>query len=354
MYQTRNLVNIPIGLPAKTYPTSGQNMDFFEQFRDRVAEIPGVDSAALVYGLPLGFESSDLSAEVVGEPQPRPGEPVTAGYSQISPGYFQTLGIPILQGRDFTSQDRTNTAPVLIVDQTFARNFKLGTNPVGRLVNVGDGTQKAEIVGLVKDVKRGEDLAAAPRGEMYLPYLQRCWGYMNLTLRTRRAPEEISHAIRAELDQLNKDLPMETVSTLTQLVDSVVAQRRLSVQLLGGFAGMALLLTAIGLYGVLAFSVARRRREIGIRMALGAQPRNVLSLILGQGMKLALIGIAIGSVAALALSRVLRNLLYQVEPTDPMTFFAVSILLMGVAFLACWLPARRAAKVDPMVALRHE
>jgi predicted permease len=353
-YQTRDLVNIPFGLPGKTYPSAAVKMGFFEQFRDRVAAIPGVDSAALIYGLPLGFESSDLAVEIVGAPQPRPGESASAGYSQISPGYFQTLGIPILQGRDFTSLDRTNTAPVLIVDQTFARNFKLGANPVGRLVNVGDGTQKAQIVGLVKDVKRREDLAAAPRGEMYLPYLQKCWGYMNLTIRTRRTPAEISHAIRAELDQLDKDLPIEKVSSLTQLVDSVVAQRRLSVQLLGGFAGMALLLTAIGLYGVLAFSVAQRRREIGIRMALGAQPRDVLSLILGQGMKLALIGIAIGTVAALALSHVLRNLLYQVEPTDPMTFFAVSILLMGVAFLACWLPARRAAKVDPMVALRHE
>jgi putative ABC transport system permease protein len=352
-YQTGNLVNIPFDLPGKTYPSSGAKMALFEQLRERVATIPGVSSAALVYGLPLGFEDSQISAEVVGAPPSRPGESVSAGYSQISPGYFQTLGIPRLQGRDFTSQDRTNTSPVLIVDQTFARNFKLGANPIGQFINVGDGTQKAEIVGLVKDVKR-RDLANAPRGEMYRPYLQNCWGYMNLTIRTWRSPEDITRAVRSELDQLDKDLPLENVRTLTYLADSALQQRRLSVELVGGFAGIALLLTAIGLYGVLAYNVGQRSREIGIRMALGARPRDVLSLVLGQAMAFMGIGVLAGLAGAFALTRLLRGLLFGVTATDPLTYILVPILLVAVALVACLIPARRAARVDPVIALRTE
>jgi putative ABC transport system permease protein len=353
-YQTQNLVNIPFNLPDKSYPSLGAKMAFFERLREQAAGVPGVDSAAVIYGLPLGFDVSDISVEIVGAPKPLPGEAASAGYSQISPGYFKTMGIPLLQGRDFTNLDRTNTTPVLIVDQTFARNFKLGANPVGTLVKIGDGTQKAEIVGLVKDVKRAEDLTDSPRGEMYRPFLQNCWGYMNLTIRTRRAPEEISRAIRVELDQLDKDMPIEKVSALSQLMDSAVAQRRLSVQLLGGFAGMALLLTAIGLYGVMAYNVSQRSREIGIRMALGAQPGDVLKLVMGEGMILMGIGVIAGLGGALALTRLLRSLLFGVTATDPLTYLLVPLVLVGVALVACFIPARRAAKVDPMVALRHE
>ena len=352
-YQTENIINMPLDLPFKTYPGLGARMAFFEQLRERVASIPGVTSAAVAYGLPLGFEDSQLTVEIVGAPPPRPGESVTAGYAQISPGYFNTLGIPLLQGRDFTSLDRTNTSPVLIVDQTFARNFKLGANPVGRFVNVGEGTQKAEIVGLVKDVKR-RDLASAPRGEMYRPYLQNCWGYMNVIVRTRRHSADITRAVRSELDHLDKDLPLENVRTLTYLVDSALQQRRLSVELVGGFAGMALLLTAIGLYGVLAYNVSQRSREIGIRMALGAQRSQVLSLVIGHGIRLTLVGVGLGVVAALALTRVMASLLFEVKPTDPMTYLAVSVLLLADGFLACWLPARRATRVDPIQSLRYE
>ena len=352
-YQTENLVNMPLDLPGKTYPGLGAKTAFFEQLRERVATIPGVTSAALAYGLPLGFEDSQLSVEIVGAPPSWPGESVSAGYAQISPGYFNTLGIPLLQGRDFTSLDGTNTSPVLIVDQTFARNFKLGANPVGRFVNIGDGAQKAEIVGLVKDVKR-RDLASAPRGEMYRPYFQNCWGYMNLIVRTRRSPEDITRAVRSELDHLDKDLPLENVRTMTYLVDSALQQRRLSVELIGGFAGMALLLTAIGLYGVLAYNVGQRSREIGIRMALGAQKSDVLSLVIGHGIRLTLVGVGLGLLAALALTRVMGSLLYEVKPSDPITYIAVSGLLLAVGFLACWLPARRATKVDPIESLRYE
>jgi predicted permease len=352
-YRTENLINMPFDLPSKAYPSLAAKMAFFGQLRERVATIPGVSAAALVYGLPLGSETSQLTVDVVGTPPPRPGEAVSAGYAQISPGYFSTLGIPLLQGRDFTTQDRTNSSPVVIVDQTFARNFKLGANPVGRLVNIGDGTQKAEIVGLVKDVKR-QDLAGTPRGEMYRPFLQNCWGYMNLVVRTRRSPEDLTRAVRSELDHLDKDLPLEKVRTLTFLVDSALQQRRLSTELVSAFAGTALLLTGIGLYGVLAYNVSQRSREMGIRMALGARKGDVLSLVIGYGIRLTLAGVGLGLVAALALTRVMGSLLYDVKPSDPVTYVGVSALLLVVAFLACWLPARRATKVDPIVSLRYE
>jgi putative ABC transport system permease protein len=352
-YQTENLINLPIDLPRKAYPGLGPKMAFFEQLRERVTSIPGVTSAALAYGLPLGLEDSSLTVEIVGAPPSRPGESVAAGYAQISPGYFNTLGIPLLQGRDFASLDRTNTSPVLIVDQTFSRNFKLGANPVGWFVNVGDGTQKAEIVGLVKDVKR-RDLASAARGEMYRPYLQNCWGYMNLIVRTRRSTGDSTRAVRSELDQMDKDLPLENVRTLTYLVDSALQQRRLSMELVSGLAGMALLLTTIGLYGVLACNVGQRSREIGIRMALGAQKSDVLSLVIGHGIRLTLVGVGLGLAAARALTRVMDSLLYEIKPSDPITYVVVSGLLLGVGFLACWLPARRATKVDPIQSLRYE
>jgi len=352
-YQTENLVNMPIDLPGKNYPALSVKMAFFEQLRERVASLPGVTAVALAYGLPLGVEDSQLSVEVVGAPPSRPGESVSAGYAQISPGYFNTLGIPLLQGRDFTSLDRTNTSPVLIVDQTFARNFRLGAHPVGRFLNVGDGSQKAEIVGLVKDVKR-RDLAGAPRGEIYRPFLQNCWGYMNLVIRTRRSQVDITRAVRSELDQLDKDLPLGNVRTLTYLVNSALQQHRLSVELVSGFAGLALVLTAIGIYGVLAYNVGQRSREIGIRMALGAQRSQVLARVIGEGVRLTVIGVGLGVAAALALTRVMGSLLFDVKPADPITYLAVSSLLLAVGFLACWLPARRATRVDPVQSLRHE
>ncbi|MCI0536701.1 MAG: ABC transporter permease [Verrucomicrobiales bacterium] len=354
-FNPEQVVTMNFNLPRRKYSGPGQSQQFFDRWLASVRALPGVQAAGGALGLPLGGWGSNQILEVVGAPTPAPGEPVSAGYSQVSPGYFAAMNIPLLQGRDFDERDTTNTTPVLIVDETFVRKFKLGTNVLGRRIKNSDTDrdQVSEIIGVVQDVKR-DNLAKPPTGEMYRSYKQVCWGQMTLAIRTPRETAELTRAVRAALDQLDKDLPIENVRTLTELVASSVAQRKLSAQLLSGFAVAALLLAGIGLYGVLAYTVTQRTREIGIRAALGAQRRDVLRLVVGQGMRLALAGLVLGLAGAFVLTRSLQHLLFETEPTDPLTFVTVPLLLVIVAVLACVLPARRAAGVNPMEALRCE
>jgi putative ABC transport system permease protein len=352
-FAPEHVLTMSFDLPEKSYPGRDQKVLFFDQLLSRTRTLPGVDSAAVIYGLPLSGQQSGLTVKIPEAPPPAPSETVSAGYSQISPGYFHAMNIPLLQGRDFTDSDRSGSPPDVIVDETFVKHFKLGRDVVGRHIGISDGTPSAEIIGVVKDVKRG-DLAQAPQGEMYRPYRQNCWGSMSLVVRSRRDPAELTRSIRAEVDGLDKDLPIDRPRTMTQLVASSVAERRLSVQLLAGFAGVALVLAAVGLYGVLAFNVSQRRREIGIRMALGAQRADVLRLVLRQGMVLTLAGMVIGLFGALALARLLGSLLFEIKPGDPLTFAVVPCALAIAALLGAWIPASRASRVEPMEALRHE
>jgi len=352
-FNPEQVVTMNINLPNKKYPDQSDSQRLFDQLLAKVRALPGVLASGGVFGLPLSGSIEGQDIELVGAPPLKPGELLTADYAQVSPGYFTAMNIPLLRGRDFTERDTTNAPMVLVVNESFIRQFNLGTNVLGRRLKVTDSSRESEIIGVVKDSK-GNDVATAPRGAMYRSYKQVCRGRMSLVLRTQRDLADVTRAVRAELDHLDKDLPLENAGTMTQLVESSVAQRKLPVRLLSGFAGVALLLAAIGLYGVLANTVTQRTREIGIRAALGAQRADVIGLVLRQGMKLAAVGVLIGLAGAFALTHLIRGLLFGVAPTDPLTFVGVSLVLLLVALLACWLPGRRAARVDPMEALRYE
>jgi len=351
-FRPEQVVSMKITLPDKTYPEQDDRVRFFDRVLSQVRSLPGVQEAALVLGLPLSGDTTGMAVWIPEAPPRQPGEAVAAGYAQVSPGYFRTLNIPLLQGRDFTEQDGPGSTPALIVDETFVRNFHLGTDVLGRRIRIGDRLDQGEIIGVVKDIKR-TGMADTFRGEVYRASRQICWGNMTLVVRSQRESGELTRAIRGELDRIDRDVPIQGLTTLTQLVETSVAPRRLSTELLGGFAGVALLLAALGLYGVLAYTVTQRRQEIGIRMALGAQRRDVFQLVLGQGLRLMLLGIALGVAGAIALTRVLGQMLFQTSPQDPLTFALVTATLCVATVVACWLPAQRAARVDPMVALRE-
>ena len=293
------------------------------------------------------------------------GKRPTAEHGAITPGYIRTLGMRLLRGRDFTEADLLGAPGVALVNESFVRRFFPNEEPLGQHVTLEGAPGPlgatdvyglpvwSEIVGVVSDVK---SLSAQPEAapEIFRSYWQ--WPMQSpiLFVRTRGNPTALIAAIRRETKSVIPSLPSPKIRLMTERVGESMAQPRFQAGLLNLFGGVALLLATCGIYGVLAYSVTQRQREIGVRMALGAQKRNVLSLVIGQGMRLALTGVAIGIVAALALTRVIRSLLYGITPTDPVTFALVSLLLVSVALLACWLPARRAAKVDPMEALRYE
>jgi putative ABC transport system permease protein len=344
-------LDIPLG--RQRYDTPAKQADFFHRLVDRVKTVPGVQSAGVVNLLPLGNTDYVLSFNIAGQPPFPPGSEAAANYTVVSPGYFEALKIPLRQGRLIGSEDKDKAPPVVLISEEFVQSYFPGQNPLGQRLIVDEGVER-EIVGIVGDVRR-ESLEVAAAPEFYLPYEQAPERRMNLVVRTDSSePGSATATVRNALKELDRDQMVWQTRTLDQLVASSTAGRRFNLLLLGLFAGVALVLAALGIYGVMAYSVTRRTHEIGVRMALGAQMSDVLKLVLKKGMALAVVGVAIGVAIALALTRLMTSLLFGVAPTDSTTFIGLSLCLLAVALVACYIPARRATKVDPLVALRYE
>ena len=290
-----------------------------------------------------------------GVPEPAPGDENDGRYRVCTPDYFRTMGIPLLKGRGFTDQDKAGATPVVIINETLARKHWSGQDPIGKRIRFygpPESTQWMEIVGVVEDVKHELNLPVTP--EYYLPHAQDPWNAMVLVARTTVEPGSLSSALRQQVGAIDKDQPVFDIRTMQEVRSMSVALYSFSSVMLAIFAAVALVLASVGIYGVMAFAVTQRTQEIGIRMALGASARDVQALVVRHGMKLAVLGIVIGLAGSWALTRFMEQLLVDVKPTDLLTFSVVSAFLLAAAFVACYLPARRATKVDPLQALRHE
>jgi putative ABC transport system permease protein len=352
-FNPQNALAVSISLPGKKYPEEEQNAAFFTQLTERVSTLPGVVAVGVAQVLPIQSDYV-LGFNIQGRPPDAPGDEPSTNYYAVSPGYFKAMGIPLLRGRLFTEQDKKDAPRVAVINETMAKKFFPNEDPIGKGINVTNGPERfREIVGIVGDVKQ-YGLDQPTTAQTYEPYLQTPFQNMTLVVRTDGNPAGLTAGVRSQVLSIDKDQPVSRIRTLEQVISESVAKQRFAMLLLGIFAMVALVLAGVGLYGVMSYAVTQRTHEIGIRMALGAQQRDVLKLVVGHGMILALVGVAIGLIASLALTRVMTTLLFGVSATDPLTFLAIPALLAGVALLASFMPARRAMKVDPMVALRYE
>jgi predicted permease len=348
-------------LPREKYKEPPQRNNFYRQVLDRVEHLPGVVAAGYSTSVPLQWKGGTSGFYPEGIKAPIPGMAYDANHRQVSAGYLKAMNIPLRQGRYFEDGDNEQSMPVAIINETMARQYWPGENALGRRFKIGDpdepGKQWKEIVGIVADIRQ-MGLDEPVKAEMYFPYQQVTdWpGYTprDLAVRTSGDPMSLVGSVRQAIREVDTDQPVSNVATMAELLGEEAAPRRMGMIMLVAFAGLALLLASLGIYGVLAYFVTQHTNEIGVRLALGATPRNILFLVLKKGMGLTLVGVVIGIAASFALTRLMSSLLFGVQAADPLTFVAVPLLLGTVALLACAIPARRATKVDPMVALRYE
>ena len=358
-FRSQNLLTMRIVLPAPKYAEQLQRSNFYTELIRRVEALPGVESAAVTNWIPLVRQGDSMGISIAGKPDGGPGQRPSAVTRVVSTHYFSTMSIPILQGRQLEEHDRVDTPVVAVISETAARRFWPNENPIGRRFTPGSPTSTdpndwITIVGIARDVRQME-LAAEPKPQIYLSYAQmEYFAPRHLVVKTKVDPLSLAATVRKTVWEIDKDQPVSNIRTMDEVLSDSVARQRFSMLLLGIFASVALILAAVGIYGVMSYSIAQRTREIGIRMALGAQQIDVLKLAVGQGLKLVLVGLVVGLGVAFALSRVMSSLLFGVSPTDPMTFIVISIVLISVALLASYIPARRATKVDPLAALRYE
>jgi len=357
-FNPNNVLTMKVSLQGPNYQTAEPIIAFHDQLLAKIKALPGVQSVATRYHLPLAPDDgyANLSFAIEGR-LPDPANRPTAFYNTVSPDYFHTLEIPVLKGRPFDEHDVMKARNVIIINETLARRYFPGEDPTGKRLTLNDQNPKEEdwatIVGVVKDTKP-RTLASPPVAEMYLPFAQQSGRSMALMIRTTSKPGRLAAAVRREVQALDRNQPVHSVRTLEIVLSAAVATPRFRASLLGVFAVVALMLAMVGIYGVMSYAVTQRTHEIGIRLALGARSSDVLKLVVGQGLALALAGVVIGLGASFALTRVMSKLLFGVSPTDPLTFAVIALLLTGVALAACYVPARRAMKVDPLVALRYE
>jgi putative ABC transport system permease protein len=355
-FDASNVLTMRVSLPGARYPEPRKKAEFYASLTERLKSLPGVESAAATLSLPLNGSNFSVGRAYIREGRPlTPEESANSAYSVVTPEYFRALRIPIVKGRTFEDRDDVGAEMVAVVNETLARTAFAGEDAIGKQITIWrDEKFPRRIVGVVADA-RPQSLDADAGPQVYVPERQDAiWGGMSLVVRTKGDPEALTQAVRNEVRALDRNQPVYDVKTLAQVVADSTAYRRLAALLMAGFACVALLLACVGLYGVISYAVARRTHEIGIRMALGARPRDVLRLVLRQGGALVLAGVGLGVAAAFAASRALASMLYEVSPGDPATYALVAVLLACVALLACLVPARRATKVDPMVALRYE
>jgi predicted permease len=354
-FEQRNLLTMSVPAIGAGYRQDKQVADFYRNLLDRVTALSGVEAAGIVSNVPFsgGYDTSSFHIEA--KPLQNPAEAPSAQRYGITPDYLRAMGIPLLRGRQFNEQDNVNTTLVALINETAAKRNWPNEDPIGKRIRLGSVEKNPlrTIVGIVGDVSH-YGLDNRPEMQTYVPHAQWVDSYMTLVVRTSIDPASLAAAVRNEIRTMDGSAPVYDVTTMRQKVSSSLAQRRFTLALLSVFAAIALLMASIGIYGVISYAVAQRTQEIGIRVALGAQTGDVMKLIVGQGMILAAAGVLLGLVGALGLTRLMEGLLFGVSATDPVTFAAISLLLILVAGLACYIPARRAAKVDPMVALRCE
>ena len=357
-FNPESVLTMQVNLPATKYSEDSQIISFYEQVLQRIQALPGVQSAGAATSIPLMDRTFLRRFTIDGRPPATPNERLMAHYRSISQDYHRAMGISLLKGRYFTEQDREKSAPVIIINDSMARRYWPDEDPVGRHMTIPSaGPISREIVGVVADVKH-EKLDAESGSEMYAPYLQIPYTFMSLAVRTGTDPAQMANSVRSQILAVDSSQAIYDVKTMQQMVSESVSQPRLNTLLLALFAGIALVLAAVGIYGVMSTAVNQRKHEIGIRMAVGAQPTDILKMIVGQGMALALVGLVIGMTAAFLLAffttRIIEGFLFGVSATDLTIFVGIPFLLALVSLLSCYIPARRATRVDPMIALRAE
>ncbi len=357
-----NVLTLTARVPDTRFPGPRQQGAFFDQVLQRVRALPGVESAGAIDSLPL-LGGSNQPIAIDGMPKVPMSEQPEVAVRVITPGYLRTMHVPLLRGRDLTDADTPDSPAAVLISESMAKRFWPNEDPIGKRLTMTFFPDKSrEIVGVVGDVKQNGMNVMEPVASLYFPLSQISasaladWRSfpLSVVVRTTSQPSRLTSAVTGAVHEIDPEIPVTDLLSMEEYIGNSLWQQQMSMLLLAAFAGLALLLASVGIYSVLSYAVRRRLQEIGIRMALGAQARDVLRMILGQGAKLAAIGIGIGGVAALALTHLMRTQLFGITATDPLTFATVAILLMLVAMAACYLPARRATKVDPMVALRYE